>query len=76
MPADAYYMLGHYRQAVVIIPSRDLVIVRLGLTREGDWDHERDLAPIVHAFPANDAVAEGQSLGGGGALRHSRLQSD
>src|SRR6476620_4202524 len=32
--------------------SRDLVIVRLGITREeGAWDHARDLAPIVRAFP-------------------------
>jgi len=26
--------------------------VRLGLTRRGgDWDHARDLAPFVQAFP-------------------------
>jgi CubicO group peptidase (beta-lactamase class C family) len=50
MPDDAYYMLGHAQQVVAIVPSRDLVIVRLGLT--GDeiaWDHARDLAPIVQA---------------------------
>jgi hypothetical protein len=52
MPADAYYMLGHDEQVVAIVPSRDLVIVRLGLTREGgDWDSARDFAPIVSAFP-------------------------
>jgi CubicO group peptidase (beta-lactamase class C family) len=51
MPADAYYMLGHDQQIVAMVPSRDLVIVRLGLTREGGaWDHARDLAPIVEAF--------------------------
>ena len=53
MPEDAYYMLGYDEQVVVVVPSRDLVIVRLGLTREeGTWDHARDLAPIVQAFPA------------------------
>jgi len=37
---------------VAIVPSRDLVIVRLGLTPEGgDWDNARDLAPLVNAFP-------------------------
>jgi CubicO group peptidase (beta-lactamase class C family) len=50
MPDDAYYMLGHAQQVVAIVPSRDLVIVRLGLTRdEIAWDHARDLAPIVQA---------------------------
>jgi hypothetical protein len=43
-------MLGHDQQIVAVVPSRDLVIVRLGLTREGSaWDHARDLAPIVQA---------------------------
>lgn len=52
MPDDAYYFLGHDEQIIAVIPSRDLVIVRLGLTaRGGAWDHARDLAPIVNAFP-------------------------
>jgi CubicO group peptidase (beta-lactamase class C family) len=51
-PEDAYYMLGYDEQVVAVVPSRDLVIVRLGLTREGGaWDHTRVLAPIVQAFP-------------------------
>jgi hypothetical protein len=53
MPDDGFYFLGHDEQIIAVIPSRDLVIVRLGLTRKGgDWDHARDLAPIVAAFPA------------------------
>jgi CubicO group peptidase (beta-lactamase class C family) len=52
MPEDAYYFLGHDEQIVAIVPSRELVIVRLGLTQQGGaWDHARDLAPIVQAFP-------------------------
>jgi CubicO group peptidase (beta-lactamase class C family) len=52
MPADAYYFLGHEEQIVAIVPSRELLIVRLGRTPEGGaWDHARDLAPIVAAFP-------------------------
>jgi CubicO group peptidase (beta-lactamase class C family) len=51
-PEDAYYMLGHYGQTVAIVPSRNLVIVRLGQTwDEGDWDPAPVLAPIVNAFP-------------------------
>ena len=52
MPEDTYYMLGYEEQVVAVVPSRDLVIVRLGITREeGAWDHARDLAPIVNAVP-------------------------
>jgi CubicO group peptidase (beta-lactamase class C family) len=47
MPEDAYYFLGHDQQIVAIVPSRDLVIVRLGHTQKGsDWDHA-----ILAAFP-------------------------
>jgi hypothetical protein len=57
MPEDSFYFLGHDEQIVAIIPSRDLVIVRLGLTQEGGhWDHARDLAPIVSAFPARSTT--------------------
>jgi hypothetical protein len=53
MPDDAFYMLGYDGQVVAMVPSRDLVVVRLGLTPEsGDWDNARDLAPLVNAFPA------------------------
>ena len=52
IPDDGFYFLGHEQQIVAIVPSRDLVIVRLGLTQAGgDWDHARDLAPIVAAAP-------------------------
>ena len=52
MPRDAFYMLGHDQQVVAMVPSRDLVIVRLGLTRPGgDWDNARELGPLVDAFP-------------------------
>jgi CubicO group peptidase (beta-lactamase class C family) len=32
IPADTFWMEGHDGQSTAIIPSRDLVIVRLGLT--------------------------------------------
>jgi CubicO group peptidase (beta-lactamase class C family) len=51
MPEDAYYMLGYDQKIVAIVPSRDLVIVRLGLTRDAKaWDHAKELVPIVSAF--------------------------
>ena len=40
LPKDTYSMNGHYGQRVIIIPSKDLVLVRMGLTasREDDPD--------------------------------------
>lgn len=32
LPTDAYWMLGHDGQSIAIVPSQDLVVVRLGLT--------------------------------------------
>jgi CubicO group peptidase (beta-lactamase class C family) len=53
MPEEAFYMSGYDGQVVAMVPSRDLVVVRLGLSRKGsDWESARDLAPLVNAFPA------------------------
>jgi CubicO group peptidase (beta-lactamase class C family) len=38
MPADAYWMSGHDGQSVVVVPSADLVVVRLGFTPEREDD--------------------------------------
>ncbi len=32
LPTDTYWMLGHDGQSIAIVPSQDLVVVRLGLT--------------------------------------------
>jgi hypothetical protein len=40
LPRDAFHAAGHEGQLVTIVPSRDAVIVRLGLTRyRKAWDH-------------------------------------
>lgn len=52
MPEDAFYMMGFDGQVVAMVPSKALVVVRLGLTpKGGNWEPARDLAPLVHAFP-------------------------
>ena len=52
MPEDAFYTMGFDGQVVAMVPSRALVVVRLGLTpKGGGWEPARDLAPLVNAFP-------------------------
>ena len=55
VPKDAYSTAGNRGQYVVIVPSRDLVIVRRGLDwgRQGfdRWDMTRE---VLKAFPAAD----------------------
>lgn len=59
MPEDSFYMLGHNGQVVAMVPSKDLVVVRLGQTLSGgDWDTARDLGPLVNAFPDIGTAAE------------------
>jgi CubicO group peptidase (beta-lactamase class C family) len=52
LPADAFHAVGYEGQFVTVVPSRRLVVVRLGLSR-GDhvWDHEMFLARLLEAFP-------------------------
>ncbi len=47
LPADIFWMEGHDGQYVAIVPSRDLVIVRMGLTPEHDRYRPQ---PLVRAL--------------------------
>ncbi|MEO1686134.1 MAG: serine hydrolase, partial [Cyanobacteria bacterium J06631_12] len=47
-PADAYLASGYQGQFVTIVPSADLVVVRLGLSHQKhSWDHARFISSIV-----------------------------
>jgi CubicO group peptidase (beta-lactamase class C family) len=46
-PRDLYYCIGFQGQMVAIIPSMDLVIVRMGLTEEPQFDFNGLLSGIV-----------------------------
>jgi CubicO group peptidase (beta-lactamase class C family) len=49
LPADTFMLQGHLRQVITIIPSRKLVILRMGLTRE---DIGYSVAKLLHAIVA------------------------
>ncbi|MCM2305278.1 MAG: beta-lactamase family protein [Elusimicrobia bacterium] len=53
IPADAFHALGHEGQCLTVIPSRRLVVVRLGLSIDiKAWDHAAFLAETLDALPA------------------------
>jgi CubicO group peptidase (beta-lactamase class C family) len=51
VPGDAYYAAGFGAQYLTVIPSRDLVVVRLGLALDpGAWDQEAFLHDLLAAL--------------------------
>lgn len=51
LPEDTYFASGHDGQTVAIIPSREMIVVRLGLSRSPEtWDLERFLADVLAAL--------------------------
>lgn len=52
LPPDYYVARGHQGQSIGIIPSRDLVVVRLGLTEPHEAFHEPNfVASVLKCFP-------------------------
>ncbi len=50
LPVPAFHAVGHEAQFVTIVPSRDLVIVRLGRTRYPQaWDHAAFVRGVLTA---------------------------
>jgi CubicO group peptidase (beta-lactamase class C family) len=51
LPTDAYWADGFEEQYVMVIPSRDLVVVRLGVSHHG-FDFNNLVKDIIAALPA------------------------
>lgn len=51
LPPDLYWFSGFNDQSVAVIPSRQLVAVRLGMTHRGGWDLQGHLLNILKALP-------------------------
>jgi hypothetical protein len=49
-PADMYYADGFEGQMIFVIPSKDLVVVRLGLTQHNNFDGNKFLKEILAAI--------------------------
>jgi CubicO group peptidase (beta-lactamase class C family) len=51
LPVPAFHAVGHEAQFLTIVPSRDLVIVRLGRTRHPHaWDHASFVRDVIAAI--------------------------
>ena len=51
LPTEMYFADGYEGQNIFIIPSKQLVVVRLGLTRAGRWGEEEFIASLLKALP-------------------------
>ena len=53
LPPGAFHAIGYEGQCVSIVPSHNLVVVRLGLTRTASaWRQDRFIQRIIHALAA------------------------
>jgi hypothetical protein len=47
---DLYYCSGFNGQIVAVIPSRDVVVVRIGVTHDDSWSHEAFIGQVIEAI--------------------------
>ena len=49
-PKDIYFADGYQGQRIYIVPSKKLVIVRMGLTKKKDFDYNKMVVEIIEAL--------------------------
>ena len=49
IPEDVYFALGYQGQTIAVVPSRKLVVVRLGMTYDDDWGGMNVFLPEILA---------------------------
>jgi CubicO group peptidase (beta-lactamase class C family) len=65
LPRDLFYFSGFDGQHVVVIPSRQLVIVRLGCSRSPtSWSLSEFLREMLAAFPARSVQEASATISG------------
>ncbi|WP_417320173.1 serine hydrolase domain-containing protein [Emcibacter sp.] len=62
VPAARFMMSGWAGQTVYMVPEKDLVIVRMGMTKPGSdvWDFKEFSTLVEAAFPASDKKVHGE----------------
>ncbi len=53
LPADTFAFLGHQGQSVFVVPSRKLVVVRMGFTFGGDGGLELLVRDVIRSLPSH-----------------------
>jgi CubicO group peptidase (beta-lactamase class C family) len=58
LPKDAYFFEGFEENTVAIIPSRNLVVVRLGVTHHGNFNLAKLVTDVIKAIPEESVSPE------------------
>ena len=57
LPNDAFVFDGFEENSVVVIPSRRVVVARLGVTHNSNFNHVRLIQEVLAALPASSPPA-------------------